>query len=155
HGGLHPQDRWGFERPRIYRAIRKAEAYIANTRWEADFVIARGADPSRVNAVGVGVDPAPYAGIDTAGAKVRVGLDAGPLVGFIGQIGGHKGVDALLRAMPLVWRARPDVNLLVAGGRTLFTEHADRTIAGWPTEWQARTRLFIDFPAARKPWLFN
>lgn len=155
HGGLHPHDRWGFDRPRIYRTIRAADAYIANTRWEADYVIARGADPARVHAVGVGVDPAPFAGIDPAEAKFRLGLDRGPLVGFIGQIGGHKGVDTLLRAMPLIWKTHPHVNLLIAGGRTLYSGHVERMVADWPADWQARTRLFLDFPAARKPWLFN
>jgi glycosyltransferase involved in cell wall biosynthesis len=155
HGGLHPHDAWGFDRPRIYRAIRRADAYIANTSWEADYVIARGADRRKVFAVGVGVDPELYEGVDAADAKFRLGFDRHPLVGFIGQIGGHKGVDALMRAMPIVWRRHPEVNLLVAGGRTLFTPHVERTIASWPTDRQARTRLFVDFPAARKPWLFR
>jgi glycosyltransferase involved in cell wall biosynthesis len=155
HGGLHPHDRWGFDRPMIYRAIRRARAYIANTSFEADYVIARGADRTRVFVVGVGVDPDAYTGVDQQEAKWRLGFDRSPLVGFIGQIAGHKGVDTLVRAMPLVWQEQPDVNLLIAGGRTLFTEGIERRVAAWPALARQKTRLLIDFPNERKAELFG
>ena len=41
HGGLHPDDVWGFRRSMIFRAIRRAD-YIANTAFEAGYVIATG-----------------------------------------------------------------------------------------------------------------
>jgi glycosyltransferase involved in cell wall biosynthesis len=36
-------------------------------------------------------------------------------VGFFGRLAPYKGLDVLARAMPRVWRARPDVELRVAG----------------------------------------
>ncbi len=155
HGGLHPHDDWGFQRPMIYKAIREAEAYIANTQYEADYVIARGARPERVHAVGVGVDPAIFTGVTTDEAKWRLGFDRRPLVGFIGQMGQHKGLDSLLRAMPQVWQARPDVNLLVAGGRTLFALEVERIVRDWPDDFRRRSRLYQGFPEEQKPWLFG
>jgi glycosyltransferase involved in cell wall biosynthesis len=154
HGGLHPHDRWGFDRPMIDRAIRDAEAYVANTRFEAEYVIRRGASPDRVFAVGVGVDPEIYDGITSAAAKSRAGFDASPLVGFIGQLAGHKGVDTLLRAMPDVWRAEPETNLLLAGGETLFTPDVHRIVRTWPDAWRRRTQVRTNFPQNDKPWLF-
>lgn len=154
HGGLHPHDRWGFERRGIYEAIRAADAYIANTSWEADYVLARGASADRVHAVGVGVDMAPYEGLTTRDARFRLGLPPGPVVGFIGQIAAHKGVDALLQAMPDVWKAHPDTTLIIAGGRTLFTPHVEATVASWPPQWRGRTRVWVDFPSSRKALLF-
>src|SRR3990172_2899743 len=41
HGGLHPQDGWGFDRKAIYRLIDKADAYIANTNYERDFLLGK------------------------------------------------------------------------------------------------------------------
>jgi glycosyltransferase involved in cell wall biosynthesis len=155
HGGLHPHDTWGFERPMIYKTIRKADAYIANTQWEADYVVGRGAMPGRVHAVGVGVDADAYDGVSTDEAKWRLGFDRRPLVGFIGQMAGHKGLDTLLRAMPRVWQAEPDVNLLVAGGRTLFSPQVERVTQDWPVDFQRRFRLYEDFPPDKKPWLFG
>ena len=54
-GCLHPADRWGFQRPMIYKAIRKANAYVANTEFEANYVISRGVDAGKVAVIGAGV----------------------------------------------------------------------------------------------------
>jgi glycosyltransferase involved in cell wall biosynthesis len=154
-GGLHPHDDWGFQRPMIYRAIRDADAYIAYTSYEADYVVDRGANRDRVFTAGVGVDPGAYDDVATDEAKWRLGFDRAPLVGFVGQIAGHKGVDTLLRAMPVVWQSEPNVNLLVAGARTLFTNHVEKTMAEWPEPFRRRSRLYCNFPLERKPWLFG
>ena len=154
-GCLHSHDPWGFNRPMIYRAIDKADAYVALTPYEADYVVARGANPARVHTVGAGVDADLYGAISADEAKWRLGFDRRPLVGFIGQIGGHKGVDTLVEAMPMVWKEAPDVNLLIAGGATLFATHIERVMSGWPPDYQRRSRLHVGFPDERKPWLFG
>jgi len=153
HGGLHPEDPWGFERSMIHRAIHRAY-YIANTQYEADYVIARGARSDRVFVIGVGVDPGQFAGISSAEARRQLGLDDGPVVGFIGQIGGHKGVDTLLQAMPRVWRTTPHTWLLIAGGRTGFLPEVERRIAALPTRDRERVKFFPDFPLEDKAKLF-
>jgi glycosyltransferase involved in cell wall biosynthesis len=76
-------------------------------------------------------------------------------VGYVGQLGLHKGVDTLLRAMPLVWAARPDTRLLVAGARAVFAEEIDRTVAAWPGEWQERTLRRYGFEEAEKPLFYS
>jgi len=155
HGGLHPDDPWGFDRPMIYQAIRQASAYIANTQYEADYVIARGADPARVTAIGVGVDVERYAALTPAEAKARLGLGDAPVVGFIGQQGRHKGLDTLLRAMRQVWQVVPEAQLVIAGARTLFSEFVDRDLAGWPAAQRAKVKLFYNFDEAEKVALFR
>ncbi len=152
-GGLHPEDQWGYERSMIHRAIRGAY-HVAYTQYEADFVISRGAVPGRVSVIGVGVDPGQFEGISAVDARRRLGLDGGPVVGFIGQLGGHKGVDTLLHAMPRVWHAHPDAWLLVAGSRTGFYPHVEHLIAGLPPRSRERVKLFPDFPLDEKGHLF-
>jgi glycosyltransferase involved in cell wall biosynthesis len=154
-GCLHPHDDWGFQRPMIYDAIREADAYIALTPYEADYVIGRGARPERVHVAGVGVDPGGYAEVNGEEAKWRLGFDRRPLVGFIGQLGQHKGLDSVLRAMPRVWEIEPDINLLVAGGRTLYANEAERIMQAWPDQFRRRSRFYPAFPSERKPWLFG
>jgi glycosyltransferase involved in cell wall biosynthesis len=154
-GCLHPHDDWGFQRPMIYEAIRHADAYIALTQYEADYVVSRGARPERVHAIGVGVDATRYDGVPAEDAKWRLGFDRRPVVGFIGQLAKHKGLDTLLRAMPRVWRLEPDVNLLIAGGRTLFAEEVERIVNEWPEAFRRRTRVQLGFSDDRKPWLFG
>ena len=155
HGGLHPDDPWGFDRPMIYQAIRQASAYIANTQYEADYVIARGADPARVTAIGVGVDVARYTELTPTEAKAKLGLGDAPVVGFIGQQGRHKGLDTLLRAMRQVWQVVPEAQLVIAGARTLFSDFVDRDLAGWPEAQRRKVKLFYNFKESEKATLFR
>ncbi len=155
YGGIHPQDLWGFDRPMIYDLIRKTDAYIAYTSYEADYLVQRGVPASKIAVVGAGVDPGPFASIDSSTARQQMGLPADvPLVGFIGQIGGHKGVDALLRAIPLVWQSVPDAHFLIAGARTLFCDELERTLARWTAQQQDRVKLYYNFKNEEKAQLF-
>jgi glycosyltransferase involved in cell wall biosynthesis len=153
NGCLHPEDIWGFERSMIYRAIQRA-FYIALTSYEADFVIRRGARADRVFVAGVGVDVAQFEGVDGASARQRFGLDDGPVVGFIGQIGGHKGVGDLIKAMPRVWRSHPRAQLLIAGARTGYYPTVEGLIAALPAAERARVKLVPDFALEDKGALF-
>ena len=152
-GGLHPVDDWGFNRKHIYAAIRQADYYIALTDFEADYVIQRGADPQRVATIGLGVDPERSDGVTTQEAKRRVGLEGKTVVGFIGQLGGHKGLDTLLRAMPAIWEVEPDTHFLIAGARTLFAAQMEQMIADFPAEHREKIVVRYNFPEAEKPWL--
>ena len=154
HGGLHPQDEGGFQRPMIYQAIRQADRYIANTEYEARYVIERRASAGKVRVVGVGVGLEAFRQVNALEARQRLGLDQAPLVGFIGQIAGHKGVDTLVRAMPAVWQVEPRARLLIAGAHTLFSESLERTIRQLPAEDQAKIILRYNFTNQDKPWLY-
>ena len=153
-GGLHPDDHWGFQRRRIYDAIREA-AYIAYTTFEADYVIARGAKRERVFVVGAGVDVERFAAIDKREARRRLGLDEhAPTIGFIGQLGGHKGLDVLIRAMPEVWKRTPEARLLIAGARSMFVPHLEAMIQDLASSRRRRVTVRYDFPSEEKPDLF-
>jgi glycosyltransferase involved in cell wall biosynthesis len=153
-GGLHPDDRWGFDRPMIYRAIRES-LYVAYSQYEADVVIARGAHPARVFVVGAGVDPEPFVRADRRAACERLGLDPNlPVVGYIGQLGGHKGIDTLVLAMRHVWRRHPDAQLLIAGARSLFVPVIEAMLEDLPPSQRGRVRLVYDFADEQKPELF-
>lgn len=155
YGGIHPQDKWGFDRPMIYDAIRKADAYIAYTQYEADYLVQRGIPAQKITVIGAGVDPEPFAEWTTDTARQFLGIPHNvPLVGFIGQIGGHKGVDALLRAIPLVWQTIPDAHFLIAGARTLFCDELERTLASWQPEQRQRIILRYNFKNEEKAALF-
>lgn len=153
-GGLHPEDRWGFDRRRIYETIRDS-LYIAYSTYEADVVLARGADASRVFVVGAGVDPEPFATADGAAARRAVGLDPDrPVVGYIGQLGGHKGIDVLLRAMREVWARQRETQLLIAGSRSGFLPVVESMIAELPPSMRGQVRLVLDFDDDAKAGLF-
>jgi glycosyltransferase involved in cell wall biosynthesis len=154
-GGLHPLDDWGFGRSMIYQAIKKVSYYIAYTGFEAQYVISRGAKPEKVAVVGLGVDSQPFLQISTGEAKRRYNLEGKTVIGFIGQIGGHKGVDTLVQAMPKVWELMPEVHVLIAGARTLFCDTIEKMIAQWPEEHKQKLILKYNFENDEKPWLFS
>ena len=76
------------------------------------------------------------------------------MVGFIGQLGGHKGVDTLVRAMPLVWRVLPEARCLIAGARANFARDLESMIHSWTKQDQNKVILRFNFQEKDKPWLF-
>lgn len=149
-GALHLYDRWGYDRPMIYRAIRQADGYIAHTPVERDAVIARGADPARVSVVGAGVDLAPYAQADGAQMRRQLGLGDDPTIIVLAKQVERKRFDLLLAAMPQVWEAVPETRLLLAGGRGDYSQKLEAQIAALPGTWRGRVTLISDFAEAEK-----
>jgi len=154
-GGLHPEDRWGFQRPMIYRAIASADRYVAYTDYEAQYVVRRGASSGRVVSIGLGIHPQQFEGISPTQARRRLGLGDGPVVGYIGQLGGHKGVDTLVKAMPRVWEVLPETHFIIAGARTLFVQELQNMVARFTPEQQKKITWVINFSEEQKPWLFS
>lgn len=154
-GCLHPLDAWGFDRPMIYQAIQQADHYIALTDYEADYVVQKGANPDRVTVAGVGVDLEPFREVADQDAKQHLGFDDAPLIGFIGQVAGHKGVDTVVRAMPLIWEVIPEAKLLIAGARTLFADTLENLVRTMPDEAREKIIFCYNFPDQEKPWLFS
>ncbi len=154
HGGIHPEDTWGFNRTMIDKAIKAASQYIANTRYEADYVIYHGADPGRVTVIGVGVDPEPFLKADGKSARSQLGLREGPVLGFIGQFSPHKGPDKLLLAMPEVWKKVPEAQLVLAGARRKFSRKLESIIDNFDKPEREKIRLIYDFPGTMKPGLY-
>jgi glycosyltransferase involved in cell wall biosynthesis len=153
-GGIHPLDTWSFDRTMIDRAIKAATHYIAYTRYEADYVIYRGADPGRVTVIGVGVDPAPFQKGDGTQIRERYGWGKDPVVGFIGQFAPHKGAGTLLKAMQTVWQTVPEARLLLAGAKRKYAKQLERMLADMDRHVRGRVTFLYDFPEELKPDLF-
>ena len=147
-GALHTADAWGFDRPMIYRAIRRADAYLAHTAYERDYVVARGADPARIRIVGAGVDLAEFATADGHAIRAALGWQDRPVVATLSRFIARKRFDLLLDAMQGVWQRHPDACLLLAGARTPYLTHLEQTIRRLPQADQIA--VFADFPTAQK-----
>lgn len=154
-GCIHPLDLWGFGRANILEAIRACDHYIALTEYEREYLAARGIAEGKISVAGVGVDPQPFEAADLRAARRELGVpEDGPVIGFIGQIGKHKGIDTLLKAMPAVWEAVPAAHLLIAGSRAQYGEQLDRVVYNWPLDYQKQTKLVFNFEEAQKANLF-
>jgi glycosyltransferase involved in cell wall biosynthesis len=150
-GALHPDDRWGFDRAPIRRAIRLADAYVAYTDFEREHVESMGVPPERIHVIPPGVEAATVQGGDGAALRAEVGVPPDvPLIGFIGQLGGHKGVDDLVAAMRLVWKHEPDAFLLIAGATTPYLATIEKAVRLLPAARRSRIRFLLDFDQSRK-----
>lgn len=153
-GGIHVTDKWGFDRPMIYKAIRQAERAVAYTSFERDFLLTRGVAPNHVAVIGLGVDPDAFQ--HATGREIRQAHAWGtdPVVAYIGQQVAHKGIDTLLEAMQKVWARCPTARLLIAGSRTSFTQALERLVGALPAGMRERVTFVHNFPESAKPGLF-
>ncbi len=155
-GALHPMNAYNYQRPMIYQAISQANAYIALSSYERDYLIQEwGIRPQKITVIGAGVDAEQYIQADAAKFRQEHGLEDQPLVAFIGQQGPNKGVDTLILAMKQVWRSIPEARLLIAGSKTHFTQQLQLLVTSElsPVE-QSRIIYKHNFAEAEKPLLF-
>jgi glycosyltransferase involved in cell wall biosynthesis len=154
HGGIHTGDEFGFDRPMIYRAIRRANAYIANTTFERDYLVTRGVPAALISVTGVGVDLEPFAGADGRILRDRYGWGDAPVVAFVGQQVPHKGIDMVLEAVQQLWREDYPVCLLIAGAKSTYSPLIKNQVQQLPLEQQQRIAILDNFSEEEKPHIF-
>jgi len=150
-GAIHVADKWGYDRKMIYRAIRQADAYIAHTTFERDYLIQRGIRADKITVIGGGVDASAFANADGTAIRKKYGWGNRPVVGVMARQSALKHLDILLQAMPKVWAVQPDVHLLMAGARTSYSPQIDQMINALPPERQAQVTVINDFSEDEKP----
>lgn len=100
--------------PHQLALLRRADAVLALTAIEAEYLTIQGVPTSRIHIVGAGIDVAGVTGGDGEMARRRLGLD-GPVVLAIGAAAFDKGTIHLVRAVERLNRTGNEVNLVVAG----------------------------------------
>ncbi|RMG95920.1 MAG: glycosyltransferase family 1 protein [Chloroflexi bacterium] len=155
HGGIHTADAFGFDRPMIYKAIRQADAYIANTRFEKEYLVEKQSiAEDKITVIGVGVDLELFARGNGRSLREYLGWNNAPIIAFVGQQVPHKGIDLIMQAMPAIWQNHPNACLLIAGAQTTFSA----TIQQWhnhlPPEQHQRVAILNNFPEEQKPDIF-
>jgi glycosyltransferase involved in cell wall biosynthesis len=154
-GGLHPEDAWSFDRHMIAKALKAADACIAYTGYEAGQILKMGVAEENIYTIGLGVDLQTNNPETQTDIRDHLGLKDGPVVGYIGQISAHKGVDLLFKSMQRVWVHHPEAQLLIAGARRPFAEKVEEMILALP-EWQKNNIIIrYDFPDNEKASLYQ
>lgn len=152
-GAIHVADTWGYDRKMIDRAIQQADAYIALTTFERDYLIKRGIQADKVAVIGAGVETSVFAGADGAAIRQRYGWGDDPVVAVVAKQNARKRLDVLLEAMPRVWAVCPEARLLIAGARTSYSRQIEKTIGTFTPEQQAHVTVVSDFSEGEKPAL--
>ncbi|MCP5101626.1 MAG: glycosyltransferase family 4 protein [Chloroflexi bacterium] len=145
HGGLHPADKWGFDRKMIFDDIQQADGYLANTQFEKTYLIKNGVSPHKISITGAGMDPTELQQADGAMWRHTQQLIDVPLIAFVGQQIEHKGIDTLLAAMPAVWTRLPQATVVIAGKPTAYSATLRAMVAALPPAQQSRV-FILDEP---------
>ena len=150
---FHTAEPWWCDRPIYKRMVAQCDAVVVNTRCEGDFAQTRGA--TRVEVVGVGVDPGDFEHADGRAIRERHGLADHPVVGYVGRATLNKGTLLLLQAMKGVWHWNKEVRLALAGPRADREQQVDAFIASL-TEFERKRIVSIDdFPDQEKASIFD
>jgi glycosyltransferase involved in cell wall biosynthesis len=158
-GTIHPADAWGYDLPIIYRAIGQADAYVALTRYERDYLTDRDVPAEQIAVIGPGVEASVFDS-DLARAKgreirERYGWGDDPVVAIIGRQTTYKRLDIAVAAMQRVWRSVPDARLLIAGASTEYSARFRKSLSELaPTE-RERITILEDFAESDKPALLS
>jgi PEP-CTERM/exosortase A-associated glycosyltransferase len=118
----HGTTREGSPRYRLTRALethlfRRADRAVVIAARMRDELARRGIDPSRVTVVGNGVDTERFAPVPrNEGLARRLGLDGGPVFGFIGSFYHYEGLRFLVEALPELRKRLPAARILLVGG---------------------------------------
>ncbi len=111
-------------------ALPRAARVVAVSRPLADEAVALGVARDRVAVVMNGVDGELFRPRDRAAARAELGLPAGPLAVYIGNLKPEKGVLDLAAAWDVAARHAPDARLAIVGGGALADELAARVGPG-------------------------
>ncbi len=153
-GALHLDDAWGYDRPMIYRAIRQADGYIALTSYERDYLVKQKViQVSKLHLIGAGVDAGPFAKADSKALRQAQGWGNEPVVVMLGKQVSRKRFDLLFEAMRTVWVRYPTTRLLLAGGRTTYTQEIEQIIGQLAPAAQSNVTLISNFSEEQKPAL--
>ena len=150
-GAIHTIDTWGYDRRMIYRAIRQADAYIALTTYERDYLVERGIRADKISVIGAGVDVDSFRGADGILIRCRYGWGDAPVVALVAKQTARKRFDTLLKALRQVWAVHPNVQLLLAGTRSPYSRQIEEMINAFPPEQQAHITVVSDFSEEEKP----
>jgi len=118
--GIHSIERW---------QCRSADAVITCSRFMAEQVGELfELDPTTINVIGNGIDPDVWRADErsTSNARRTYAHEDGPLIAFAGRFVHEKGIQELIKALPLLKNDFPDVRLVLAGAGHDEAEQRDR-----------------------------
>lgn len=152
-GAIHTEDKWGYDRRMMFTAIKQADAYVAHTVFERDFLVARGVDTHKIHVIGGGVAVVDFSDVDNTAVRTKYNLPDGPLIVVMTRQSALKRLDTIVEAMPLVWQVHPEAGLLLAGAKRDYSDKLAWRIAQLPPDRQKKIVQVHDFADEEKPQL--
>jgi len=95
--------------------LRRIDTFVPVSRYTARLLHERGVSPERTHVVSNGTDPDRFRPREPSAFREELGLSDRSVLLTVGRLVSRKGVDTVLRALPSVAEARPDVTYVVVG----------------------------------------
>ncbi len=99
-------------------AVKHADAVTVICEGLRSDLAARGILPGKITVIpnAVDIDKFAVGGKPDAELKMKLGLGASRVLGFIGSFYAYEGLDLLIAALPAILKQMPDVKVLLVGG---------------------------------------
>ena len=99
-------------------AVKQADAVTVICEGLRADLVARGVPAGKITVIpnAVDIDKFETGGRADPELKLKLGLGASRVLGFIGSFYGYEGLDLLIAALPAILKQTPDVKLLLVGG---------------------------------------
>ena len=146
--GTDPLSRF-YTLPHQLGLISEADAVIATSQTEADFLIKAGIAGDKITAVGPGIDPHEVRGGDGERLRQRLGLKTQtPIILPLGSQTADKGFVDIIHALTQVWSSNQAAHLIFAGAPSPLVE---RQIEAVPTPFRQNLTQMgqVDDPTRR------
>ena len=95
--------------------LHQVDVFLPVSHYTADLLHERGVPPGRTHVVPNGTDPDCFRPHDDTSLRQRLGLADRSLLLTVGRLVRRKGIDTVLRALPTIIQACPDVAYVIAG----------------------------------------
>jgi len=118
--------------PAFNRLYARADALIAMTPYERDWLVDRGAAADKTHVVPMAPLLDDTLTPDPDGFRARHGLGDAPIILFLGRMAEYKGYQALLDARHDVWRRHPEARFVFAGPGTRQSNAAFQAVKAEP-----------------------
>lgn len=100
----------------LWRAYRQADLIVANSCFTRELVCRGGIDPARVQVIHPGTDPVRFFPVAPDPVLLdSLGLKGRKVILTVGRLTWRKGQDTVIKALPTIAQAVPNVVYLVAG----------------------------------------
>jgi phosphatidylinositol alpha-1,6-mannosyltransferase len=147
------------------RSLGAVDRVLAISRYTAGLACELGVAEERVRITGCGTDPERFRPVDASALRERLGLGGRRVLLTLARLVPRKGIDSVLRALPAVRRAVPEVAYVVCGegpereqlerlARELGVQDLVRFAGGVPdgelTHWYCAGDVFV-MPSRSEP----
>lgn len=102
-------------RKTLGKLAMSADVVIAISHFEKSLIREMGYKIRRIEIIPPGIDLKEFDVADSGNVFQRFGINAEKIILSVGRLSGRKGIDTLIKAMPLILKKIPEARLLIAG----------------------------------------